>query len=278
MTLQASGPGKAPVRPPGDPGAASGPVLSADGLSVSFDGRTALSNVTLEVPPGRIVSVIGPSGCGKTTLLRCFNRMNELVQGARTTGAVRFEGLDLYAAHVDPVAVRRRIGMVLQQPTPFPASVFDNVAFGPRAGGFDGDLHALVEEVLSAAGLWPEVAGDLDAPALGLSAGQQQRLCIARTLAVKPSVLLMDEPTSALDPAATARIEALVHALKGAYTVVIATHDLQQAARLSDLTAYLDGGELVEYGLTETLFTNPRDERTESYLTGRPRMTRPPPP
>lgn len=245
------------------------PVLSAERLSVRFDGRTALSNVSLEIPRGRIVSVIGPSGCGKTTLLRCFNRMNELVEGAQATGVVRFEGFDLHAAHVDPVEVRRRIGMVFQQPTPFPKSVFDNVAFGPRASGFDGDLHALVEEVLSAAGLWPEVAGELDAPATALSAGQQQRLCIARTLAVKPSVLLMDEPTSALDPTATARIEALVHSLKGAYTVVIATHDLQQAARLSDMTAFLDGGDLVEYGPTETLFTNPRDPRTESYLTGR---------
>lgn len=277
MTGKASSPGKAPgptsasaAAKASGPPKAPGPVLSAEGLSVSFGKRTALSNVTLEIPRGRIVSVIGPSGCGKTTLLRCFNRMNELAQGARTTGAVRFEGFDLYAAQVDPVEVRRRIGMVFQKPTPFPASVFDNVAFGPRASGFDGDLHALVEEVLSAAGLWPEVAGDLDAPALGLSAGQQQRLCIARTLAVKPSVLLMDEPTSALDPTATARIETLVHSLKGAYTVVIATHDLQQAARLSDMTAYLDGGELVEYGLTETLFTNPHDERTESYVTGRP--------
>ena len=263
-------PGPGPDPGPGRNAAADAPILSAEGLSVRFDERTALSNVSLDVPRGLIVSVIGPSGCGKTTLLRCFNRMNEMVPGARTMGVVRFEGFDLHAAHVDPVEVRRRIGMVFQQPTPFPTSVFDNVAFGPRAGGFDGDLHALVEDVLSAAGLWPEVADELDAPATALSAGQQQRLCIARTLAVRPSVLLMDEPTSALDPTATARIEALVHALKGAYTVVIATHDLQQAARLSDMTAFLDGGDLVEYGPTETLFTNPRDARTESYLTGRP--------
>lgn len=244
-------------------------IFRAQDLNVYYGEYHALRDVSLDIEPHQITAFIGPSGCGKTTLLRCFNRMNELVEGAQATGVVRFEGFDLHAAHVDPVEVRRRIGMVFQQPTPFPKSVFDNVAFGPRASGFDGDLHALVEEVLSAAGLWPEVAGELDAPATALSAGQQQRLCIARTLAVKPSVLLMDEPTSALDPTATARIEALVHALKGDYTVVIATHDLQQAARLSDMTAFLDGGDLVEYGPTETLFTNPRDPRTESYLTGR---------
>lgn len=245
------------------------PILSAVGLSVRFGSRTALTDISLDVPRGRIVSVIGPSGCGKTTLLRCFNRTNELVPGARTTGAVRFEGMDLYAEDVDPVGVRRRIGMVFQRATPFPKSVFDNVAFGPRAGGFGGDLHGLVQEVLEATGLWPEVAGDLDAPATSLSAGQQQRLCIARTLAVKPGVLLMDEPTSALDPTATARIESLVDSLKEDYAIVIATHNLQQAARLSDMTAYLDRGELVEYGPTETVFTNPREPRTESYVTGR---------
>ena len=236
---------------------------------MSFGNRTALADISVEVPRGRIVSVIGPSGCGKTTLLRCFNRMNELVAGARTTGVVRFEGLDLYGEEVDPVQVRRRIGMVFQRATPFPKSVFDNVAFGPRAGGFGGDLHGLVQEVLEATGLWTEVAGDLDAPATELSAGQQQRLCIARTLAVKPGVLLMDEPTSALDPTATARIESLVDSLREEYTILIATHNLQQAARLSDMTAYLDQGELVEYGPTETVFTNPREPRPESYVTGR---------
>ena len=245
------------------------PILSAQGLSVSFGRRTALADVSLDVPRGRIVSVIGPSGCGKTTLLRSFNRMNELVAGARTAGAVCFKGTDLYGQDVDPVEVRRRIGMVFQRPTPFPKSIFDNVAFGPRAGGFAGDLHGLVQEVLEATGLWPEVAGDLYEPATSLSAGQQQRLCIARALAVKPGVLLMDEPTSALDPTATARIESLVDSLRETYTVVIATHNLQQAARLSDMTAYLDRGELVEYGPTETVFTNPGEPRTESYVTGR---------
>ena len=245
------------------------PVLAADDLTVRFGGRTALANVTLAVPRGRVVSVIGPSGGGKTTLLRAFNRMNELVPGVATTGTVRFNGVDLHGEEVDPVEVRRRIGMVFQQATLFPRSIFDNVVFGPRSGGHAGDLLELAEEVLDAVGLWSEVAEDLDRPAMQLSAGQQQRLCIARTLALKPEVLLLDEPTSALDPAATARIESLVHALRQDYTIVLATHGRRQAARLSDFTAYLAGGELIEYGPTEALFTNPRDPRTESYLTGR---------
>lgn len=245
------------------------PVLAAEDLTVRFGRRTALAGVTLAIPRGRVVSVIGPSGGGKTTLLRAFNRMNELIPGAVTTGTVRFNGVDLHGDEVDPVEVRRRIGMVFQQATLFPRSVFDNVAFGPRAGGYDGDLLELAEEVLDAAGLWPEVAEDLDRPAMQLSAGQRQRLCIARALALKPEVLLLDEPTSALDPAATARIESLIHSLRGDYAIVLATHGRRQAARLSDFTAYLAGGELIEYGPTEALFTNPRDPRTESYLTGR---------
>lgn len=245
------------------------PALAADDLTVRFGGRTALANVTLAVPRGRVVSVIGPSGGGKTTLLRAFNRMNELVPGVATTGTVRFNGVDLHGEEVDPVEVRRRIGMVFQQATLFPRSIFDNVVFGPRAGGHSGDLQELAEEVLVAVGLWSEVAEDPDRPAMQLSAGQQQRLCIARTLALRPEVLLLDEPTSALDPAATARIESLIHSLKRDYTIVLATHGRRQAARLSDFTAYLAGGELIEYGPTEALFTNPRDRRTESYLTGR---------
>ena len=245
------------------------PVLTAEGLSVRFGRRVALRDISLAIPRGRIVSIIGPSGCGKTTLLRCFNRMNELASGARTSGAVHFAGMDLYGPDIDPVEVRRRIGMVFQQTTPFPKSVFDNIAFGPRASGFTGDLQGLVEEVLTSVGLWSEVADDLDTPALELSAGQKQRLCIARTLALKPDVLLLDEPTSALDPEATARIESIIRALSPRYTIVIATYNRWQAARLSDLTAFLDRGELLEYGLTETLFTNPREARTESYLTGR---------
>ena len=248
---------------------ADAPVLTAERLSVRFGRHIALGDVSLSIPRGRIVSVIGPSGCGKTTLLRCFSRMNELVSGARTSGTVHFAGMDLYGPDIDPVEVRRRIGMVFQNTTPFPKSVFDNIAFGPRASGFTGDLQGLVEEALTDAGLWSEVAGDLDTPALELSAGQKQRLCIARTLALKPDVLLLDEPTSALDPEATARIESIVRALSPRYTIVIATYNRWQAARLSDMTAFLDRGELLEYGLTETLFTNPREARTESYLTGR---------
>ena len=245
------------------------PVLAAEDLTVRFGRRTALANVTLSVPRGRVVSVIGPSAGGKTTLLRAFNRMNELVPGVATTGTVRFNGVDLHGDEVDPVEVRRRVGMVFQQATLFPRSIFDNVAFGPRASGYTGDLLELAEEVLAAVGLWSEVAEDLDRPALQLSAGQQQRLCIARTLALRPEVLLLDEPTSALDPAATARIESLIHSLRQDYTIMLATHGRRQAARLSDFTAYLAGGELIEYGPTETLFTTPRDRRTESYLTGR---------
>lgn len=245
------------------------PALSADRLSVSFGAKTALSNVSLDVSTRKIVSVIGRSASGKTTLLRAFNRTNEMIAGARTSGTARFHGTDLYDRTVDPVEVRRRIGMIFQQATPFPKSVFDNIAFGPRAGGFKGDLHELAEEVLAATGLWTDLGGDLDAPALALSPGQQQQLCIARTLAVRPEVLLMDEPTASLDPAATARIESLVHSLKATYTVVIATHDLPQAARLSDMTAFLDAGELVEYSPTATLFTNPRTRRAEEYVTGR---------
>lgn len=245
------------------------PVLAAERLSVRFGRHIALRDVSLSIPRGRIVSIIGPSGCGKTTLLRCFSRMNELVSGARTSGTVHFAGMDLHGPGVDPVEVRRRIGMVFQRTTPFPKSVFDNIAFGPRASGFTGDLQGLVEKALTDAGLWSEVADDLDTPALELSAGQKQRLCIARTLALKPDVLLLDEPTSALDPEATARIESIIRALSPRYTIVIATYNRWQAARLSDMTAFLDRGELLEYGLTETLFTNPREARTESYLTGR---------
>lgn len=245
------------------------PVLAAEDLSVRFGARTAIAKVSIEIPRGRVVSIIGPSGGGKTTLLRAFNRLNELVPGVVTTGTVRFNGVDLHHAEVDPVPVRRRIGMVFQQAALFPRSIFDNVVFGPRAGGYAGDLQELAEQVLTAVGLWSEVAGDLDAPALELSAGRQRRLCIARTLALRPEVLLLDEPTSTLDPAATARIETLIHALKRDYTIVVATHGRRQAARLSDLTAYLAGGELIEYGPSEHLFTNPRDPRTESYLTGR---------
>lgn len=245
------------------------PVLSAADLSVEIGVKRVLSRVSIDIPPRTVVAVIGPSGGGKTLLLRSFNRMNDLVPDVRVTGKVLFNGVDLYGADVDPVQVRRRIGMVFQQPTPFPKSVFENVAFGLRAAGYRGDMDQVVEEALSAAGLWHEVSGELGGSALDLSAGQQQRLCIARTLATAPDVLLMDEPTSSLDPIATKRIEELIHALKDDYTIVLVTHNLQQAARMSDLTAYLDQGEIVEFGPTETLFTNPTQPRTEAYVTRR---------
>lgn len=245
------------------------PVLACDRLSVRFGSKTALSEVSLAVPANKIMSVIGPAGCGKTSLLRAFNRTNELIAGARTTGTALYRGADLYARAVDPVEVRRRIGMVFQRATPFPKSVFDNVAFGLRAGGWKGDLHERCEAALAAAGLWDDFADELDAPALALSAGQQQQLCIARTLAVRPDILLMDEPTASLDPGATARLESLVHSLKATYTIVLVTHDLPQAARLSDLTAFLQGGELVECSPTATMFTNPLTRRAEEYVTGR---------
>ncbi len=246
-------------------------MLSLADLSVHFGDRPALSGISLDIPRGRIVALIGPSGCGKTTLLRSLNRMNELIPGARTRGSVRFEGAELYRREVDPVEVRRRVGLVLQEVTLFPGSVFANLAFGPRACGFGGDLHSLAEEVLTATGLWTELEEDLDVPAASLSTGRQRRLCIARALAVRPEVLLLDEPTSALDPTATARIESLVHSLTPDLTIVLATNDVRLAARASTLTAFLDRGELVEYGPTQTLFTNPADPRTESYLTGRMR-------
>jgi phosphate transport system ATP-binding protein len=246
-----------------------GPALEARDLSVFYGEKQAVQDVGLMVPAKQVVALIGPSGCGKSTLLRCFNRMNDLVKGARVQGAVDFHGQDLYASEVDPVEVRRRIGMVFQKPNPFPKSIYDNVAFGPRVNGFDGDLDALVRESLERAALWDEVSDRLGESAYALSGGQQQRLCIARTLAVRPEVVLMDEPASALDPIATQRIEELIYELKRDYTIVIVTHNMQQAARISDYTAFLYMGNLIEYGPTETIFTNPREERTEAYVTGR---------
>jgi phosphate transport system ATP-binding protein len=246
-----------------------GPALEARDLSVFYGEKQAVLDVGLMVPANQVVALIGPSGCGKSTLLRCFNRMNDLVKGARVSGTVDFHGQDLYASGVDPVEVRRRIGMVFQKPNPFPKSIYDNVAFGPRVNGFDGDLDGLVEESLRRAALWDEVSDRLDDSAYALSGGQQQRLCIARTLAVRPEIVLMDEPASALDPIATQRIEELIYELKRDYTIVIVTHNMQQAARISDFTAFLYMGHLVEYGPTERIFTNPREERTEAYVTGR---------
>ncbi|MDZ7780840.1 MAG: phosphate ABC transporter ATP-binding protein PstB [Gemmatimonadota bacterium] len=245
------------------------PALEAQGLSVFYGELEAVKDVSLTIPSRQVVALIGPSGCGKSTLLRCFNRMNDLVPAARVEGAVTFHGQNLYGDDVDPVEVRRRIGMVFQKPNPFPKSIFDNVAFGPRVNGHEGDLDMLVEASLKQSALWDEVHDRLQDSAYALSGGQQQRLCIARTLAVKPEIVLMDEPASALDPIATQRIEELIYELKKDYTIVIVTHNMQQAARISDYTAFLYMGHLVEYGPTETIFTNPKEEQTEAYITGR---------
>jgi len=262
------------VEPPGCPNKS----FEIERLSVFYGGVQAVREIDLDVEANRITALIGPSGCGKTTVLRCLNRMNDLIPSARIEGVVRYRGDDLYDRRVDPVEVRRRVGMVFQKPNPFPKSIYDNVAFGPRVGGFKDDLDQRVEMSLTKAGLWEEVKNRLTDPALGLSGGQQQRLCIARCIAVEPDVLLMDEPCSALDPIATGRIEDLMQELKRDYTIVIVTHNMQQAARCSDMTAFFTAevsddeqrtGILVECGTTEAIFTNPDDERTENYITGR---------
>ena len=244
-------------------------VVETSELSVFYGPTEAVKRISIQIPTNRVVAFIGPSGCGKSTLLRCFNRMNDLVPGARVQGSVRFRGLDLYAPDVDPIEVRRRIGMVFQKPNPFPKSIYENVAFGPRVNGYQGNLDELVEKSLRQAALWDEVKDRLNVSALSLSGGQQQRLCIARALAIEPEVLLMDEPTSALDPIATQKIEELIYELKAQYTIVIVTHNMQQAARVSDETAFLYMGHLIEFGPTQTIFTMPREERTEAYITGR---------
>ena len=244
-------------------------VLTTEALSVLYDGTAAVEDITIGIPRNRVVAFIGPSGCGKSTLLRAFNRMNDLIPAASVDGRVLYRGHDLYDPGVDPVEVRRRIGMVFQKPNPFPKSIYDNVAFGLRINGYQGRIEERVEESLKDAALWDEVKHRLRESALGLSGGQQQRLCIARALAVQPEILLMDEPASALDPIATSRIEDLINELKRDYTIVIVTHNMQQAARVSDYTAFLYLGKLIEYGETEGLFTNPKEERTEQYITGR---------
>jgi phosphate transport system ATP-binding protein len=252
-------------------------VFDVQGLTVSYGTATAISEVDLDVYRNLITAVIGPSGCGKSTFIRCLNRMNDLVPGVRIDGKVLYHGQDLYGDGVDPVEVRRRIGMVFQKPNPFPKSIYDNVAWGPRVLGMRGGLDERVEKALRGAALWDEVKDRLKKSALSLSGGQQQRLCIARAIAIEPEVLLLDEPASALDPIATSSIEELMHDLKRDYTLVIVTHNMQQAARVADLTAFFsleigDGrrtGVLVEYDSTEKIFTNPSDKRTEDYVTGR---------
>ena len=250
------------------------PILQANHLSVYYGTNQVIANINLEIAQNRITAIIGPSGAGKSTLLRCFNRMNDLIPSFRMTGQVLFQGNDLYAPGVDPTEIRYQVGMVFQRPNPFPKSIYDNVAFGPRINGFKGDLKELVEKSLMRAALWEEVKDRLQSSALALSGGQQQRLCIARALAVEPRVILMDEPCSSLDPMATLAIEELMRELSEDYSIVIVTHNMQQAARVSDFTAFLMGderrvAELIEFDETRQIFTNPADERTEAYIPGR---------
>ena len=265
----------------GDGGSVAPTVFDVSGLSVLYSGFRAVRDVELDVAKNDITAFIGPSGCGKTTVLRCFNRMNDLIEGAVVEGSLKFHGVDLYGKDVNPVEVRRRIGMVFQKPNPFPKSIFENVAYGPKLAGIKkkAELDEIVEQALRGAALWEEVKDRLAKSALGLSGGQQQRLCIARTIAVRPEVILMDEPCSALDPVATLRIEQLMQELKSEYTIIIVTHNMQQAARVSDRTAFFSvdvdstsgdrTGELVEYDRTEKIFSQPSDTRTEDYVTGR---------
>ncbi len=243
-------------------------VITVEDLRLWYSSFQALHDVTLAFPRNQVTALIGASGCGKSTLLRCLDRMNDLIPGVRVEGSVRYEGIDLYDPAIDPVEVRRRIGMVFQKPNPFPKSVYDNVAFGPRLNGYRGDLDALVEKSLRRAALWDEVKDKLRQSGLGLSGGQQQRLCIARAMATEPDVILMDEPTSALDPIATDRIEELIYEIKKEFTVIIVTHNMQQAGRVSDRTAFMHLGVLVEEGPTDQIFTNPRHPMTERYVSG----------
>ena len=270
------------VEHPGDPTpaeeAAQEVVFEMSDVSVSNGTNTAIEAITFDIRARQITALIGPSGCGKTTILRSLNRMNDLIEGAKLHGSLRYHNVDLYGSKVDPVEVRRRIGMVFQKPNPFPKSIYDNIAFGPRLMGKKRGLDEIVEHALSRAALWDEVKDKLKESAFALSGGQQQRLCIARCLAVSPDVILMDEPCSALDPIATAKIEDLMEELKRDYTIVIVTHNMQQAARASDMTAFIttnvddDGsrvGQLVEFSDTSSIFTQPSDPRTEGYITGR---------
>jgi len=246
-------------------------VLEAQGLNLYYGPNHALKDVAVRIPERQVTALIGPSGCGKSTFLRTWNRMNDLIPGVKVTGSLSYRGEEIYAPGRDVTDLRRQIGMVFQKPNPFPMSIYDNVAYGPRTHGLRSrvKLDEVVEESLRSAALWDEVKDRLKKPAMGLSGGQQQRLCIARALAVKPDVLLMDEATSALDPISTAKIEDLAVELKKDYTILMVTHNMQQAARVSDRTAFFLLGELVEFGETEQIFSMPRDKRTEDYITGR---------
>jgi phosphate transport system ATP-binding protein len=254
-------------------------IFDVDDINVFYGEHKAIRNVTLDLHVNEITALIGPSGCGKSTFIRCLNRMNDLIPTARVDGSIVYHGEDLYADNIDPVQVRKRIGMVFQKPNPFPKSIYDNIAFGPRVMGMKGDMDEVVERALRRGALWDEVKDRLKTNAFGMSGGQQQRLCIARALATEPDVLLMDEPCSALDPISTGRIEDLMMELKQEYSIVIVTHNMQQAARVSDMTAFFtvelhdEGksrtGAVVEYGETDKIFTNPDDKRTEDYVTGK---------
>ncbi|AKB53665.1 MULTISPECIES: phosphate ABC transporter ATP-binding protein PstB [Methanosarcina] len=246
------------------------PQIKIDNLNLWYGEKQALKNVSMQIPRNSITALIGPSGCGKSTFIRCLNRMNDLINNCRIEGKVTIEGKDIYGPDVDAVELRKNVGMVFQKPNPFPMSIYDNVAYGPRIHGADKkDLDGIVEQALRSAAIWNEVSDRLKSPALYLSGGQQQRLCIARTLAVKPKTILFDEPTSALDPISTLRIEDLTMELKKDYTIVIVTHNMQQAARISDYTGFFLMGELIEFGQTRQIFQNPREKSTEDYITGR---------
>jgi phosphate transport system ATP-binding protein len=254
-------------------------VFELRDVAVSYNGRPAVRDIGFDIYKERITALIGPSGCGKSTLIRCLNRMNDLIPGAAVSGTILYHGEDLYGSHVDPVQARKRIGMVFQKPNPFPKSIYDNIAFGPRVLGMKGDMDEIVERALRRGALWDEIKDRLKSNAFGMSGGQQQRLCIARCLAIEPDVILMDEPCSALDPISTGRIEDLMLELRENYSIVIVTHNMQQAARVSDKTAFFtvemnsdeDGrvGQMVEYDDTEKIFTTPADPRTEAYVTGK---------
>ncbi len=248
-----------------------GTIIESKNLCLYYGKSQALKNISMDIPEKSITAIIGPSGCGKSTYLRCLNRMNDLVPGVKVTGSLKFKGSDIYGKEIDVVGLRKDIGMVFQKPNPFPMSIYDNVAYGPRIHGVKkkNELNTIVETSLQRAALWEELKDRLHDSALSISGGQQQRLCIARCLAVEPEVILMDEPCSALDPIATAKIEDLMRALKEKYTIVIVTHNMQQAARVSDRTAFFLMGDLIEYDDTKRLFENPSDRRTEDYITGR---------
>ena len=248
------------------------PRMTARNVNVFYGDKCAIDNVTLDIAERQVISFIGPSGCGKSTFLRCLNRMNDTIEICRIEGTIALDGQDIYAPNIDVVPLRARVGMVFQKPNPFPKSIYDNVAYGPRIHGLAAnraELNDIVESSLERAGLWNEVKDRLSQPGTGLSGGQQQRLCIARAIAVSPEVILMDEPCSALDPIATARIEELIHELRNEFTIVIVTHSMQQAARVSQRTAYFHLGKLVEVGETEQIFTKPQHEMTQNYITGR---------